>query len=98
MGTTRMEYGYCEVCREFHAAQADFNSDAYTRAPIMGGGWMRCCGDSLRAWVVYHPAPWEPGTTVRCVFGDDPFLHAMRYCVCGNWHWCKAMCHEEAEQ
>lgn len=52
---------------------------------------MRCCSASLRAWTVYHPAPWEPGLLVRCVFSDDP-LHAMQHCTCGYWHWRRAMC------
>jgi hypothetical protein len=89
-----MDYGYCALCRDFHAAQADFNQDAYKPPAIMGGGFMRCCSASLRAWAVYHPAPWEAGTLVRCVFSEDPFLHAMRYCTCGYWHWSQGMCRD----
>jgi hypothetical protein len=37
---------------------------------------------------------------VRCIFSEEPYLHAMRYCTCGYWHWARAMCaafeHEEA--
>lgn len=87
-----MEYGYCGQCRDFHAAQADFDADSYTRVPVMGGGWMRCCGDSLRAWAVYHPAPWEADMVVRCVFSEEPMLHAMQFCPCGYWHWRMATC------
>ncbi|MFI7083911.1 hypothetical protein ACIBUR_09925 [Streptomyces anulatus] len=94
MGVTRMEYGYCKQCRDFHAAQADLVTDKYTPPQIMGGGWMRCCGHSLRAWAVYHPAPWEADTVVRCIFSEDALLHAMRYCPCGYWHWRAAECDE----
>lgn len=93
-----MGYGYCELCRDFHAAQADAVPDQYTSPPVMGGGWMRCCGASLRAWVVYHPAPWETDTIVRCVFSKESLQHAMRFCRCGYWHWRMAMCQEQPQE
>ncbi|MGW3860668.1 hypothetical protein ACWEDZ_04200 [Streptomyces sp. NPDC005047] len=93
-----MDYGYCALCRDFHAAQADLVPGQYTRPPVMGGGFMRCCGESLRAWAVYHPEPWEPGMVVRCVLAEDTHLHAMRFCSCGYWHWCRAMCKELVEE
>ncbi|MFE2539016.1 hypothetical protein [Actinacidiphila glaucinigra] len=91
MDATRMGYGYCDICRDFHAASAD-GQTGYTPPPMKGGGFMRCCSASLRAWAVYHRAPWTPGTLVRCVFSQDARLHAMRYCACGHWHWCRDTC------
>ncbi|MGW3153749.1 hypothetical protein [Streptomyces sp. NPDC001089] len=91
-----MDYGYCGVCRDFHAANADLGLAIFEPPPLMGGGFMRCCRDSLRAWTVYHPAPWEAGDVVRCVFAPDDPLHAMQYCTCGYWHWSRAMCAEAA--
>lgn len=93
-----MEYGYCALCRDFHAAQADLDPTVWKPPPMLGGGFMRCCADSLRAWSIYHPAPWEPGTIVRCVFSEDPFLHAMKYCAGGHWHWNKAECVHAASE
>ncbi|MEW1922227.1 hypothetical protein [Streptomyces sp. NPDC088360] len=89
-----MEYGYCGQCRDFHRAQADFQPDAYTPPPIMGGGWMRCCGAALRAWAVYHPAPWPAGQSVPCVYQPGDAGHGMRLCPCGYWHWTNATCDE----
>lgn len=93
-----MDYGYCALCRDFHAAEADRNVATFELPPLMGGGFMRCCSASLRAWTVYHPAPWEPGMTVRCVFSEDAYLHAMRYCTCGYWHWSRGMCKGSEER
>ncbi|MET9360416.1 hypothetical protein ABZX93_05855 [Streptomyces sp. NPDC006632] len=92
---TQMEYGFCGDCGDFHPAQTDFDPASFTPPQIMGGGWMRCCGASLRAWVVYHPAgSWAAGQSVRCVYqlGDDQ--HGMRLCPCGYWHWTRATCGE----
>ncbi|WP_405617359.1 hypothetical protein [Streptomyces sp. NBC_00076] len=97
MGATQMAYGYCGECRDFYAAQADFDEapDAFTPPRIMGGGWMRCCGASLRAWAVYQPAPWTAGESVPCVYQLRNELHGMRLCPCGYWHWAKATCDEK---
>ncbi|WNI17657.1 hypothetical protein [Actinacidiphila sp. ITFR-21] len=92
---TQMEYGFCGVCRDFFPAQEDFTPERYTPPQIKGGGWMRCCGASLRGWAVYHPVDtWSVGQSVRCVYqlGDD--THVMRLCPCGYWHWTRAMCDE----
>ncbi|WP_369042266.1 hypothetical protein [Streptomyces sp. Midd1] len=91
---TRMDYGYCSLCRDFHAANEDVGLSILDPIPVMGGGFMRCCSTSLRAWTVYHPAPWDAGLLVRCIFSEDPRLHAMRYCTCGYWHWARAMCED----
>lgn len=91
---TQMAYGYCGDCRDFYPAQADFEPSSFTPPQIMGGGWMRCCGASLRGWAVYHPAPWEAGVSVPCVYQLGDELHGMRLCPCGYWHWGKATCDE----
>ncbi|MGW3763081.1 hypothetical protein [Streptomyces sp. NPDC005131] len=95
MAATQMEYGFCGGCRDFYPAQADYDHSAYTPPQIMGGGWMLCCGATLRAWAVSHPAPWTVGLSVLCVYHLDDELHGMRLCPCGYWHWAKATCDEE---
>jgi hypothetical protein len=92
-----MGYGFCGTCRDFHPAEADFNLANYTPARRVGGGFMRCMSASLDAWAVYHPAPWEPGLLVRCVYHPDSVLDTMRFCRCGFWHWSPDVCEPEKE-
>lgn len=94
-------YGFCEFCKDYDAASVAYDPTTYTPVHIQGGGGFRCCSESVRAWAVFHPGPWNHGLKVCCVHHLNDQTHRMVYCtICnpdGRWHYLLGACPDPDE-
>jgi hypothetical protein len=79
-----LEFGYCGECHAFTGAaqRAAELGDDVPQFRYSVGGLMRCCIQSLAAWVVLHPGPWEAGRYFMCRHHDSMVLYDGE-----RWRW-----------